>query len=176
MLIGTEEEEERLFPLFRKPQHPARFFTVGKVFLVLWVEPAGESVVTYLQAGETTGRFGERVYSKVRRFVVIRQQSGYCSALPITTYGRRGVSKPGVIKSEHAIIHTGSQAPEPLNAELPHRGEAGMRSRAIRVDPDERDTKLDLLSRLDFGKITTIQHNLKVKSFGKVNRASMDAL
>ena len=60
--------------------------------------------------------------------------------------------------------------------ELPSRGEAPMRRDAIRVDPDQKDEKLDPMSRIDFGKPQTIQHNLKVKSFGKVNRASMQSL
>lgn len=40
----------------------------------------------------------------------------------------------------------------------------------IRVDPDWKDDKLDALSRLDFGKPATIHHNVKVKSYGMVNR------
>lgn len=44
---------------------------------------------------------------------------------------------------------------------------------AIRVDADRNDEKLDPLSRVDFGRSYTIQHNSRVKSFGMVNRDSM---
>lgn len=46
----------------------------------------------------------------------------------------------------------------------------------IRVDPDKRDHKLDSMSRIDYGRFFTIQHNIKVKSLGKVNRDSEENL
>ena len=178
LLPSDNEVYERLFRSFRLRDQPRKFFTVGKVFHVLWVEPAGESntQVTGLEVGTTIGRFGERAFSKVRRFVVVREGDNYCSALPITSYGHRGVGKPGVNKSEHSIIHTTKDPPEPLSAELPTRGEEGMRPHAIRVDSDDPVDKLDALSRLDYGKVHTIQHNIKVKAFGKVHPKSMFAL
>lgn len=94
----------------------------------------------------------------------------------ILTYNRQGVSKKGVVKSEHAIIHTGKHAPSPLETEFPKRGEQGLLPSPIRVDPDNPDDKLDSMSRLDFAKTYTIHHNVKVRSVGKVNRASMQAL
>lgn len=178
-LIPAENDvTERLFKSFRLRDQPRKFFTVGKVFLVLWVEPAGESItgVTGLEIGTTIGRFGERAFSKVRRFVVVREGDNYCSALPITSYGHRGVGKPGVNKSEHSIIYTTKAPPDPLPGELPTRGENGMRPQAIRVDTDDPAEKLDHHSRLDYGKVHTIQHNIKVKAFGKVNPKSMYAL
>jgi hypothetical protein len=184
MLLRTdgEGEEEQLFDSFRVRDHPHKFFTVGKVFMVLWVEPKGESTKTLdtnipvLEEGTSTGRYGEKVFSKVRRFVVIREGSNYCSALPIATYGKRGVGKPGVNKSEHAIIYSGKRAPEPLDSEAAARGENGMRPEAIRVDLDDKNDKLDPRSRLDFGKVHTIQHNIKVRYFGQVHKNSMRAL
>ena len=169
---------ERLFKSFRLRDQPRKFFTVGKVFSVLWVEPAGESNtgVTGLEIGTTIGRYGERAFSKVRRFVVVREGDNYCSALPITSYGHRGVGKPGVKKSEHSIIFTTKTAPELMPQELPQRGEDGMRPQAIRVDPDDPIDKLDALARLDYGKVHTIQHNIKVKSFGKVHAKSVITL
>ena len=88
------------------------------------------------------------------------------------TYGGQGVSKPGVKKSDHAIIYTGRDAPHETTEEAAVRGEEGMRPGAIRVDVDTKGDKLDVMSRIDFGKPHTIHHNLKVRSFGKVNRDS----
>lgn len=51
-----------------------------------------------------------------------------------------------------------------------------MRPQAIRVEMDDLTDKLDSLSRLDYGKVYTIQHNIKVKSFVKVNAKSTNAL
>jgi len=158
----------------------AQFFRVGRVFNILWTEPAGGS----------DARFGDRttaltrssygmdgiVYSKVRRFVVIREGLNYCSAVPIVTYAGMGVGKPGVVKSEHAIIYTGKIPPQVLPNEQPGRGERPLLPVAIRVDPEDRCDNLHPASRLDFGKVYTIQHNLKVKDFGLVNQRSIGAL
>lgn len=180
MLIGNpasgEGDAERLYSSFQVRSH--RFFVVGRVFLILWVEPAGTTAVTSLERNDfIPGRFqDEFIYSKVRRFVVVRRAETYCSAIPIMTYGGQGTGKRGVKKSEHVIIHTGSQAPLPLASESPARGDSSMRPFPIRVIADNPTDKLDDESRLDLGKVSTIQHNVKVKPFGNVHPSSMDAL
>lgn len=175
-LLGTRGNTERLYPEYFV--RPARFFCVGRVFLVLWAEPAGgnQTVVTVQVGGTVLNHMGERVFSKVRRFVVIRESANYCSALPITTYSGRGVSKRGVVKSEHAIIYTGKNPPPAHQLERPARGESGMRPEAIRVDPDSATDRLDPMSRIDFGGVHQVQHNIKTKSLGVVSRHSVNAL
>lgn len=105
------------------------------MFITLWTEPLGETNTKVIEI-EPNGRngrndkaisavrFGERVYSKVRRFVVIREGSQCCSALPIVSYGKQGVGKEGVKKSDHCIIYTGRTAPEPMPSECPTQVEA----------------------------------------------------
>ena len=179
-LIGStgDNDHERLFDNFKRREQPKKFFTFGKVFLILWVEPAGEqnTLVTNYEPGTHLGKFGEKVFSKVRRFIVIRECDQYCSALPITSYGQRGVGKKGVKKSDHSIVYTTKQAPQPLSPELPDRGEQSMRPQPIKIDVDDPSDKLDELSRLDYGRVHTIQHNIKVRGFGKVNPKSINAL
>ena len=86
----------------------------------------------------------------------------------IQTYNRRGVGKPGVPKNEHAIIYTSASAPNPLQTELPQsRYEEGMLS-SIRVNANNNDV-LDTMSRINFGKIYTVEHNVKVFDFGQVD-------
>jgi hypothetical protein len=141
----------------------------------VWSEPAGGTSISW-QPGIVLNHLGERVFSKLRRFLVIREGERYCNALPINTYGGHGVSKRGVTKSEHAIIYTGRTEPRVRTDEMPGPQEAGMLSTPIRVDPDNMTEQMDPMSRLDFGGVTKIHHNLKVKSFGLVNSASMDSL
>ena len=167
-------DTERLFHAFKK--RSSSFFAVGRVFLVLWSEPVGDSNLANIEPGTSLGRYGEHVLSKVRRFVVIREGKNYCSALPILSYGKRGVSKLGVNKSEHTIVHTGKESPPALPAEKPHRDEQGMRSPAIRVTPDNTIDKLDPLSRLHFARVHTIEQNIKVMSFGMVHEKSRASL
>jgi hypothetical protein len=152
------------------------FFSVGRVFKVLWAEPAGGNA-TVITNNTFQNHLGERVHSKVRWFVVIREGSYYCGALPIATYGGRGVAKPGVVKSEHGIIYTGRSIPRPDETELPTRpNEQGMRSEPIQVDPDSPIDRLDPKSRINFAAVSTVHHNIKAKSMGMVNRNSIRIL
>ena len=74
------------------------------------------------------------------------------------------------------MIYTGRRPPEPSLKEMPQRGETGMLPNPIRVDTNRREDKLDSMSRLNFGKIYTVEHNLKVKDFGVVNPKSIKDL
>ncbi|GAB1740395.1 hypothetical protein NU219Hw_g5500t1 [Hortaea werneckii] len=172
-----KQEEEHLgnvFPSFQTQRNASQFFVPGRVFLVLWPEPAG----TPERRTQVTdaGILGQREFSRVRRFVVVRAATSYCSALPIVSYGGRGVGKPGVKKSEHCIIYTGQSAPVPLREEIPQRGESGMRLVSIRVIPNDATARLDPASRLDLGKPHTISHNIRVKAFGQVDASHLAAL
>jgi hypothetical protein len=150
------------------------FYVPGRVFHMLWSEPAGAGAteVTY---GTMVNHLGELVYSKVRRFVVIRQGRDSCTALPISTYGGKGVGKRGITKSDHAIIYTGN-LPQLLPTERPGREEHPIQPVAIRVDPDDRQNALDPMSRLDLRGVRTVQYNVKAKALGKVNDKSLPDL
>ncbi|KAF2453988.1 hypothetical protein BDY21DRAFT_116516 [Lineolata rhizophorae] len=172
-LIGTEGIREKLDPEFEK-RYPGRdFFKFGKVLKVLWPEPLGDenAKVTII-----TDSFGERYATKIRWFVVIREGNDSCSCLPIQTYSRKGVAKPTVKKNDHAIIYTGKKCPVPTRDEKPSQGEKGMRPYAIRVEPRDPSYSMDPLSRINFGKVYTLEHNVKVYDFGKVHKDSRVAL
>ena len=89
---------------------------------------------------------------------------------PITTYSGRGVAKPGLTPEairHHTIIHMiGTPAARKAS-------ELGMTKSPIAVDPSTPREKLDQMSRLNFGKIYTVEHNVKVKSVGTVTKESM---
>ncbi|KAK3075500.1 hypothetical protein LTR53_001117 [Teratosphaeriaceae sp. CCFEE 6253] len=177
---GAAREEERLYSTFRTRKHS--FFNFGRVFKILWSEPASDNATVIspiLRDGRnsiSSGRYGETVYSKIRRFVVVREGSDFCTALPIVTYSSQGVSKSGIVKFNHSIIYTGATAPQPLRDEYPRKGEEGMRPTAIRVVPDDRGEMLDSSSRIDYAKVHTIHHNIKVAPFGVVHPASLEPL
>ncbi|KAI7222729.1 hypothetical protein KC333_g925 [Hortaea werneckii] len=191
LLIGHPEvPQEHLFPGYEIKQ--SKFFEIGRVFFTLWTEPAGESrtLITAKEQstapprhdprGFTTVRYGELAYSKVRRFVVVRVAQNYCSALPIVSYGDQGVSKEGVNKSEHAIIYTGEHAPKPTRFEEPRPGERPMRPTPLRVVADDPKHptmgRLTSMSRIDFGKVHTVQYNVKVRPFGRIHPKSKQNL
>ncbi|KAF2843245.1 hypothetical protein M501DRAFT_905314, partial [Patellaria atrata CBS 101060] len=118
----------------------------------------------------TEPRFGEKFITKIRWFVVVREGNTYCSCLPIQTYSGKGVAKKSVIKEHHAIIYTGKSLPNdiPKPKELPGREEGPMRE-PIRVKQNVKYEKMDPMSRVNFAKIYTVEHNVKVYDFGNVH-------
>jgi hypothetical protein len=91
------------------------------------------------------------------------------SRRPIQTYGKRGTTKPNLVKLEHSIVFTGRESPKPL------QGEDGMLA-SIRVVPTHRGDKLQRESRINFGKVYTVEHNCKVYDFGDVHPDYVDVL
>ncbi|KAK5109841.1 hypothetical protein LTR62_006448 [Meristemomyces frigidus] len=168
-------DRERLDHRFKVRESPGRFFRQGRVFQILFSEQAGPTSDNTTEITRDS-RFGERFYMKPRKFVVIRGDDHACTVLGIFTYENQGVSKSGVRKADHAIIYTGRNVPEALEIERPRRREEGMRALPIRVDPSERDYSLSNLSRINFAKVYTVEHNVKAFDFGMVNEQSMHAL
>jgi hypothetical protein len=176
--VGAERLASTLFPNFTIRSRPSTFFAVGRVFQVLCSEPAaGASIITSWEPGVVLNHRGERAFSKVRRFVVIRAGSSYCTALPINTYGGEGVARRGVNKSQHVIVFSREPIlPSPALNEQPVRGERGMQPVPIRVDPDSLVEHLDIMSRINLAGVTTVNHNVRVRSVGVVNAQSMGSL
>lgn len=83
------------------------------------------------------------------------------------TYNQQGTAKRGVNPAEHAIAYTGSET-QPTQAE---RRQEPMRT-SIEVQRDDPRTMLDPLSRLNYGRIYTVEHNVKVKAFGWIHPRS----
>jgi hypothetical protein len=147
------------------------FFSCGRVFDVLWAEPGvQDTMVDSVTKAAMYQRPEEKVYFNRRRFAVIREGADYCSALPISTYNGQGVAKLGVNKSEHAIIYAGQDDPSAGEHELPKPGEAPMTPVPIRVELDDKSARLDSMSRINFGEVHVIRHNIKTKSFGRIDK------
>jgi hypothetical protein len=168
---------DNLFPSFRVRHDAKAYFRIGKVFSLLWSETeAVDSTASHWEPGIPINVSGDRAFSKVRRFVVVREGGTFCHALPITTYGGLGVAKRGVVKADHGIVYSSRVAPSPTLNERPRRGESGMRPVPIRVERDSISSALDPMSRLNLGGLTLVQHNVKVQSFGKVSGTSIKDL
>ncbi|KAF2104191.1 hypothetical protein NA57DRAFT_51036 [Rhizodiscina lignyota] len=168
-LKATDGEEEGLDPRdttgYRRREGP-KFFTIGKVFKILWPELLGDDNSGITVA--TEARFKQPIGVKIRWFVVVTEGSDYCLCLPVQTYGRRGISKKDVIKEHHAIIYASSEVPKLQAAEKPKENEDLMQH-AIRVKPFTKGQPMDSISRLNYGKIYTIEHNVKVFEYGEVH-------
>ncbi|KAL5333242.1 hypothetical protein BJX70DRAFT_73352 [Aspergillus crustosus] len=147
---------------------PSNYYRPGMVFSILWHENYGSRHGTLVSAGpEYLGKYGQPIYSTIRRMVVIKRFDHCSWCFAISTYGGRGVSKPGVDKSKHAIVHLRNKPP------LIMHGESPMVKEPLEVAPDRPEETLDPKSRLNFGKIYTVEHNVKVLPIGRITSASM---
>jgi hypothetical protein len=141
---------------------PQRFFKVGRVFMTLWSEPASSTVRDGPHISSSS--VGGRIYSETRRFVVVRGGPGYSICCPIQTYGRQGTTKSRVSVENHAIVFTAGSEPKLLPQEQP----PGMGSFPIVLG--DKSVTIDPSSRLNFGKVYTVEHNIKVRNVGKVEK------
>ncbi|OQN96405.1 hypothetical protein B0A48_17657 [Cryoendolithus antarcticus] len=169
---GNTEDSEFLDRDYRLRPQGNKFFIPGRVFLVLWAQPAGaNSFVTTLHTGGIIpGRHNEKVYSKVRRFVVIRAGDRSCSALSILTYNHQGSNKDHIDASEHGVVFTGKSVPAGASRA------PDLLEHPIRINVDIPTDKLDPESLIHYGKVYTIEHNIKVKPFGLVHDRSLQPL
>jgi len=78
------------------------------------------------------------------------------------TYSGQGTTKKGVHADDHAIIYT--SRPTLLRGEMP------LSKQPIKVKPDTIEHKLDPASRLNYAKVYTIEHNVKVWCIGRIHR------
>jgi hypothetical protein len=133
--------------------------------MTLWSEPASSTVRDGPNVSSST--LGARIFSETRRFVVVRGGLGYSLCCPIQTYQKRGTTKQRIKLEHHAIVYTAGT--EPIL--LPEEQSPGMGYFSVIVE--DKSVTIDASSRLNFGKIYTVEHNIKVRNIGKINKASL---
>ena len=94
---------------------------------------------------------------------------------PVLTYGGRGTAKPGVKAAHHAIIFTESRSG---NRSIKHppreaKAEKKLANAPVCVELINRRTQLDVMSRLNYAKVYTVEHNVKVCFIGKIHKDSV---
>lgn len=88
------------------------------------------------------------------------------------TYGGKATTKPGVHAEHHAIIFTGKDDDVPPL----HYNEEQLPNPPIRMDAKIAKEKLDPMSRINYAKPYTVEHNVKVLFIGSVNKKYMKRL
>ncbi|WAO94978.1 Hypothetical protein NCS54_01258500 [Fusarium falciforme] len=170
-IAGTAGEYEPLDPRYQVVH--SSYFQPGEVFKVLWPEPAGSrsapSVASY---PETTrgapsvaiyaDQYGGQIFAHFRRFIVIANDQGHCQCVPISTYGKKGCTKSGAKPSQHGIVHDMRSRPHYL-ANEPELGYS-----PVRVEITDPSEKISKESRVNYAKLTTVEHNVKVLFVGRV--------
>ncbi|KFY11671.1 hypothetical protein V491_07104 [Pseudogymnoascus sp. VKM F-3775] len=123
-------------------------FKEGRVFKALWIEPEGNN----------------------------SGNSGHYKRGPILNYGKHGTAKPGIHSAHHSIIFTESQsANPPRSIEHPPteiEGEQPLPNEPVCVELRNQRDQLDITSRLNYAKMYTVEHNIKVCFIGSIHEAS----
>lgn len=159
-ITGTKGEAEKLDPGFRI--HDSSQFQPGEVFKVLWSEPRSSTSSDQTEITAGSSKYGEESFMKIRRFVIVAADKTWCQCVPILTYLGQGLGKNGVKPDEHAIIYT-SKDPPPLM-----EGEGAISKGSIQVIPRTPRDKLDPSSRVNYAKVYTVEHNVKVLFIGRI--------
>ncbi|KAF2867744.1 hypothetical protein BDV95DRAFT_502078, partial [Massariosphaeria phaeospora] len=137
---------------------PRSYFKKGRAFMMLWTEPTASS------GSERT------IYYKIRRFVVIRQKSTHCLCLPINTYSGQGITKRGIYVQDHAaVVSAGGEG------QLIER-EQELTKSSLYIKTEDPSISIDSASLIKFGKVYTVEYNLKVKNIGRILPASISHL
>ncbi|KAM0354175.1 hypothetical protein ACHAPU_001210 [Fusarium lateritium] len=165
-IYGTGGETEQLDPRYRVEK--SNSFQPGEVFKVLWPEPAGGggSIVD-----ETVykDQYGGKIFVHFRRFIVVANDLGHCTCIPISTYGRKGCKKSGVKAEQHGIVaESSNQSPSPLH------NEPTLGFPPVRVHIYEPGERISPESRVNYAKLTTVEHNVKVLFIGRVINSDYD--
>ncbi|KAF2728506.1 hypothetical protein EJ04DRAFT_516542 [Polyplosphaeria fusca] len=140
---------------------PAAFFQEGRMISVLFTEPCGSTATKYNDSISYV-KFGETVFTQIRRFIVVQPRHEFCFACPVFTYNGRGTTKAGLRPSEHAVVHTVGFPDQP------RQDERGINKLPIPVEAVPGVPPLDPMSRIYFGIHHPIQYNVKVKDLGQV--------
>ncbi|KAI5867150.1 hypothetical protein GGS23DRAFT_163400 [Durotheca rogersii] len=160
---GTPGEEETVDSRYRVERSTR--FQPGEVFKILWSEPrgqvGGDDPISDVTKMNIAG--GGRFYIGFRRFIIVTtDESHHSTCVPILTYDRRGCLKKGVRPSKHGIIYMAGQKPRLLKNEP----QLGFEPVALQVYAEGE--KLARESRVNYSKLVTIEHNVKVFFIGSI--------
>ncbi|KAK1237496.1 hypothetical protein MKX08_003121 [Trichoderma sp. CBMAI-0020] len=160
---ALEEPPEELDPRYQV--EPSVRFQPGEIFKVHWSEPQGASsdgAPSVSGKHEIQNRFGTKFFVGFRRFIVIANDQGHCTCVPILTYGGKGCKKKGVKADKHGIIYERNGKARLLDKE-PKLGFP-----PVRVDMKQEGEKLSKESRVNYSKLVTVEHNVKVFFIGSI--------
>ncbi|KAI1205951.1 uncharacterized protein F4807DRAFT_464183 [Annulohypoxylon truncatum] len=169
---GTPGEEEVLDNRYRV-EHSQRF-QPGEVFKILWSEPLGQvgQIGPDDPISDVTKRrtaAGSKFYIGFRRFIIVTtDESHHSTCVPILTYDRRGCLKKGVRPNKHGIIYMAGHKPRPLKNEP----ELGFAPVALQVYAEGETLAKE--SRVNYSKLVTIEHNVKVFFIGSIAQDDFD--
>ncbi|TKA61027.1 hypothetical protein B0A55_11640 [Friedmanniomyces simplex] len=172
-------QPRKLNPNLQRQQNPTESLRFGKLVRAQLPRPSG------LREGRwvVPGSLDNHIFDKPGIYLVIREGLDSCIVVGVNSYGRQGVAKKCVKKSDHAIIHITAESPGPMPTEMSKGSKkkgSGMKSPAIRVVPellaDETLFELTEDSRINYGKPIGLDHYVPIEPLGEVHIDSIDNL
>ncbi|KAI1313111.1 hypothetical protein F5Y03DRAFT_406444 [Xylaria venustula] len=152
-------------------EHSSKF-QPGDVFKILWSEPtgqvAGDAPISDIRTiNDPSGQF----YVGYRRFIIVStDESHHSTCVPILTYDRRGCGKKGVRPSKHGIIFAVGSKPKLLKNEP----ELGFEPVPLEIYVEGETLAKE--SRVNYSKLVTIEHNVKVFFIGRIPYPYFDSV
>jgi hypothetical protein len=155
--LGDSEKLDKSYQI-RKHDYK-KFFRIGRVFATLWTEGVGQNFFDKDQTFISEVIYRERVHSKIRRFVVVREGDRSVTCLPVTSYEGDGHRKRGIRLEDHGFIHS-KHPPRRVDDMLPKSLKVVLSRGAAHIkDP----------SLVNYGKVYTVEANVKVKDIGDLD-------
>lgn len=168
-ISATGGQMEELDPRYRV--EPSHKFQPGEIFKVLWSEPQGsgnEGTPSISERFEVRDRFGGRIFVGFRRFIVIANDQGHCTCVPILTYGGKACNKRGIKPEKHGIVYEKGHRARLL------AGEPKLGFAPVKIQMSGDGEKLSKESRVNYSKLVTVEHNVKVLFVGRIVAADWD--
>ncbi|KAI9889302.1 MAG: hypothetical protein M1814_005609 [Vezdaea aestivalis] len=171
---GAWEKLDSRYQLQKDPD----FFCFGRVLMVLFSDSYGNKYNLHeddqgsLDGTEITVQtfknWSGNFHVGVRRMIVVHARTGpgrgrgrgHSLCVPISTYSQRGTLKTGLEPKDHAIIYI--KNPTLLKGER-------LQKSAIQLVPTYSKEYLHPASRIDFGRVHTVNHNTLVRDLGMVH-------
>jgi hypothetical protein len=126
--------------------------------MTLWAEPEG---------------FSDKAYMKIVRFVVVTKKSGHSVCLRISTYDKQATTKAGLNPDDHAaVVPQGT----PSGKYTQHWKGETLAKLPLEVKVENSGVTIDAMSRINFAKPYTVEHNIKVQNVGRVVGESVKRL
>ncbi len=163
---GSSEKLDNSYMIRLK--HSDEFFSVGRIFSTIW-RYSPEERYEDDDGYESEVMYGEKVYSRIRRFVVVRVANSWrrsVTCLPITPYDSRNDTE----LKNHAFIYSRRDPPVLVR---------GMESPPLLARPSRERGSTALMRFLllvDYSVPYTIDCNVKVKDIGQLDSDSRDIL
>jgi hypothetical protein len=140
-----------------------KFFKKGRVFSTPHPEVAGPSTTDSNEI--TLDPYHNKLHTKIRRCIVVRDMSSHCLCVPVNTYGGRENHAPKPQDQRQLFPAVGNWDKSRIaKKELP-----------LVVEGSGVDIDYNLAS-VDFTRILTIKHYALVKKIGRIDKLGLPLL